>query len=39
MGLMGKAKDSKPELMAKAQAIKDATMGWFIARTWRRASR
>ena len=31
MGLMGKAKDSKPELMAQAQAIKDATMGWFIA--------
>ena len=31
MRLMGKAKDSKPELMAQAQAIKDATMGWFIA--------
>lgn len=29
MGLLGKAKETKPQLMA--QAIKDATMGWFIA--------
>lgn len=32
MGMMGKSNDSKPELMAQAQAIKDATMGWFIAK-------
>ncbi len=32
MGMMGKNKDNKPELMAQAQAIKDATMGWFIAK-------
>lgn len=32
MGMMGKAKGSKPELMAQAQAIKDATMGWLIAK-------
>jgi uncharacterized iron-regulated protein len=31
MGLLGKAKETKPQLMAQAQAIKDATMGWFIA--------
>lgn len=31
MGVLGKAKESKPQLMAQAQAIKDATMGWFIA--------
>lgn len=31
MGLLGKAKKTKPQLMAQAQAIKDATMGWFIA--------
>lgn len=31
MGALGKAKESKPQLMAQAQAIKDATMGWFIA--------
>ena len=31
MGLLGKAKDPKPQPMAQAQAIKDATMGWFIA--------
>ena len=31
MGLLGKAKEPKPQLMAQAQAIKDATMGWFIA--------
>ncbi len=31
MGMMGKGKNSKPEFMAQAQAIKDATMGWFIA--------
>lgn len=29
MGVLGKAKETKPQLMA--QAIKDATMGWFIA--------
>lgn len=31
MGLLGKAKETKPQLMAQAQAIKDAAMGWFIA--------
>lgn len=31
MGVLGKAKENKPQLMAQAQAIKDATMGWFIA--------
>lgn len=31
MGLLGKAKETKPQLMAQAQAIKDASMGWFIA--------
>lgn len=31
MGLLGKSKGTKPQLMAQAQAIKDATMGWFIA--------
>ena len=31
MGVLGKAKETKPQLMAQAQAIKDATMGWFIA--------
>ena len=31
MGLLGKAKGTEPQLMAQAQAIKDATMGWFIA--------
>lgn len=31
MELLGKAKETKPQLMAQAQAIKDATMGWFIA--------
>ena len=31
MGLLGKAKETEPQLMAQAQAIKDATMGWFIA--------
>ncbi len=31
MGLLGKAKETKPQLTAQAQAIKDATMGWFIA--------
>lgn len=30
MGMLGKGSD--PELMAQAQAIKDATMGWFIAK-------
>lgn len=32
MGLMGKGKGADPERMAQAQAIKDATMGWFIAK-------
>lgn len=32
MGLMGKSKGADPERMAQAQAIKDATMGWFIAK-------
>lgn len=32
MGMLGKGKGSDPELMAQAQAIKDATMGWFIAK-------
>lgn len=32
MGLMGKSKGVDPERMAQAQAIKDATMGWFIAK-------
>ena len=32
MGLMGKNKGADPERMAQAQAIKDATMGWFIAK-------
>ena len=31
MGLLGKAKETKPQLMAQAEAMKDATMGWFIA--------
>lgn len=31
MGVLGKAKENKPQLMAQAQAIKDATIGWFIA--------
>ena len=31
MGVLGKVKETKPQLMAQAQAIKDATMGWFIA--------
>ena len=38
MGMMGKAKGSKPELMAQAQAIKDATMGWFIAKNLNKLS-
>lgn len=32
MGLMGKNKGADLERMAQAQAIKDATMGWFIAK-------
>ena len=32
MGLMGKNKGADPERMAQAQAIKDATMGWSIAK-------
>lgn len=32
MGMLGKGKGSDPELMSQAQAIKDATMGWFIAK-------
>lgn len=32
MGMIGKGKGANPELMAQAQAIKDATMGWFIAK-------
>lgn len=31
MGMMGHS-DVNPEYMAQAQAIKDATMGWFIAK-------
>lgn len=31
MMMMGSGKHSEPENMAKAQALKDATMGWFIA--------
>lgn len=30
--MMGGSEHSEPENMAKAQALKDATMGWFIAR-------
>ncbi len=32
MGMMGKAKDANPDFMSQAQAIKDATMAWHIAK-------
>ena len=31
MMMIGSGKKSNPENVAKAQALKDATMGWFIA--------
>ena len=30
MMMIGSGKKSNPENVAKAQALKDATMGWFI---------
>ena len=36
MNMMGGKKTGDNEKLAQAQAVKDATMGWFIARNMKR---